>query len=142
MKRLAIILSILFLLTASSSALAAKGVVCEYNYYDQGTRNGVSYLGGGVGEQERLCLASMEKEYNLKMVFALSSKSYLANETVRIQDMQGKEVFQGRVDGPWLMVKLPSGDYQVTVSREAHRTEARHVKVGDGMQVQYFTWKS
>jgi hypothetical protein len=144
MKKIAILLGILLMLTVSSFAFAfaSNYMACTYSYFDQGVVSGIPYMSGGVGEQERLCLAPMEKDYNLKMVFSLNSKQYLANETVTIHDMQGREVFLGRVDGPWLFVRLPSGDCKVTVSSEDRKSETRHVKAGKAMHVEYFTWKS
>lgn len=142
MKRMAILLSVLFVLATSFYAFAAKNMACQYNFYDKGVFNGISYVSGGVGLEERQCLAPMERDYNLKMVFALKSRPYLADEMVKIQDQQGNEVFQRMADGPWLLVKLPAGNYKVTVSREGHTTEVRNVVVGNGMQVEHFVWKS
>ena len=145
MKRVAVLLGcllLLFTLPVSSYAFPPNWMACTYSYFDQGVSRRIPYMSGGVGEQERLCLAPMEKDYNLKMVFALDSKEYLANETVTIHDMKGREIFQDRVTGPWLFVKLPSGDYKVTVSREDHKSETRNVKVGNAMRTEYFKWKS
>ena len=106
MKKMAILLGVLLMMSVSSYAIASNWMACTYSYFDQGVFRGIPYMTGGVGEQERLCLALMEKDYNLKMVFSLNSKQYLANETVTIHDMPGREVFQGRVDGPWLFVSF------------------------------------
>ncbi len=143
MKIMAILLSFIFVLVTSSYALAAANpAACNYPFYNKGVYQGISYLNGGVGKEERLCLAPLEKEYNLKMVFALNSKPYLANEAVKIQDQNGREVFQSKADGPWLLVNLPAGEYKVTVSREGHESEVRNVQIGNETHVEYFVWKS
>ena len=50
--------------------------------------------------------------YSLKLEFAGEGGRYLGGETVTVRK-QGKEVFSGSCEGPWLLLRLPAGRYAV-----------------------------
>jgi len=146
MKKGLLILGIGLIFTVASMASASAGQkgssICNYRLYQQGMVKSVPYLTGGVGKDERACLHSMETGYNLKLVFALKSKEFLASPMVTIADKSGKEVLHTMSDGPWFLAKLPAGEYKVTVSRPGHRTEVQHVTVGQKEHMSTFVWNS
>jgi hypothetical protein len=146
MKKVLLILGVGLIFTVASMASASgqqKGSpICNYRLYQQGAGESVPYVTGGVGKDERACLHSMETGYNLKLVFALKSKEYLATPMVTIQDKNGKEVLHAMSNGPWFLTKVPAGEYKVTVSRPGHGTEVRHVRVGQKEHTSTFVWNS
>jgi hypothetical protein len=145
MKKLMLALAVSLALMGSNAYAAnqsAPMVACKTSLYEKGMIGSVPYLTGGVGQDERVCLQPMEKDYNLKLVFALRSGQYLASPMITIQDKNGKDILHMRSDGPWFLTKLPAGEYKVIVSRDGHRTEIEHVKVGQGLQTAEFLWKS
>ena len=146
MKRGLLTLGIGLVFTVASMASASAGQkgspMCDYRLYQQGTIKSVPYVTGGVGQDERAWLHSMETGYNLKLVFALRSKEFLASPMVTIADNNGKEVLHTMADGPWFLAKLPAGEYKVTVSRPGHRTEVQHVRVGQKEHMSTFVWNS
>jgi hypothetical protein len=73
----------------------------------------VTYVSGGAGTGALDHLRSMEKEFNLKLVFALKSGAYLADVKVTVVDAANKMVLDTLVEGPWLLARLPAGTYQV-----------------------------
>lgn len=102
----------------------------------------VPYVTGGIGLGEREALMKEAKQagYNLKVVTAATGGAYLANVLVRIADRQGTQVLEGAMDGPWLYVKLPSGQYTVTAS-DGEQTHKRTVQLSDkGMREVIFRW--
>jgi len=73
----------------------------------------------------------MEKDFNLKMVFALTSGAYLAEVNVSIVDAANKVVLDTLAEGPWFLARLPPGTYQVNASYRTN-VERRTVAVGAG----------
>jgi hypothetical protein len=100
----------------------------------------VKYLVGGVGKEERDYMNSLASNYNLKLVFAVASREYLSDVRVVVQDTNGKTYLNTTADGPWVMAKLPEGEYiiQATVGGE---TLVQKRKVGKGLELVYFHWK-
>jgi hypothetical protein len=55
-------------------------------------------------------------DYNLKLEFAVAEGNYLADVAVSINTLADVPVLRAFSPGPWLMVKLPAGRYQVDVN--------------------------
>lgn len=104
------------------------------------TQGEVKYLVGGVGLEEREYMTSLSGNYNLKLVFAVASREYLAEVKVVILDPKGKTHVTTTADGPWMMVKLPQGSYLVQATAGGH-TLVQKCNIGKGMQVLNFHWK-
>ena len=74
------------------------------------TADGIQYVNGGVGIEER---ASLHSDFPLKLIFA-EGKPYISDVNVTIMNSSGKEVFKTLANnGPWLFVNLPPGSYTV-----------------------------
>ena len=93
--------------------------------------SGVTYVSGGAGTEEIDQLRSMEKDFNLKMVFALTTGAYLSEVNVSIVDAANKVVLDTLAEGPWFLARLPPGTYQVNASYRTN-VERRTVAVGAG----------
>ncbi len=91
--------------------------------------SGVTYVSGGAGTEEIDQLRSMEKDFNLKMVFALKSGAYLAEVNVTIVDAANQVLLDTLAEGPWFLARLPAGTYQVNASYRTN-VERRTVAVG------------
>jgi len=77
---------------------------------------GIPYISGGVGQEERDALAAKSKDYNLKLMFAAKGGEYHADIKVSITDSRGKQIFSAVADGPWFFTNLPAGKYTVTAT--------------------------
>ena len=80
------------------------------------TAGGIKYVAGGVGLGERAELVKMEKNYNLRLIFATKSGAYLANVKIEISGPDNKVLLDTTANGPWLFAKLPEGHYKVAVA--------------------------
>lgn len=81
------------------------------------TDQGVRYISGGVGVDERTALDALSNQFDLRLMFALQgSGEYLAAVRVSITDTHGANVLTAESQGPWFLVELPSGDYTVDAS--------------------------
>ena len=98
---------------------------------------GVDTLSGGVGEGGR----QAHPEYSLKLVFALSSGTYLSDVQVEILDQDGRSVLKAATRGPWLFAKLSPGTYRVVARRgRGPATEAMITIEGARQKRVYLTW--
>ena len=107
---------------ASSSLPAAK------------TQGDISYLSGGVGKQEAKAFEHVESHYPLSLEFVQHAKprdEFLANVDVTIKNRSGKTELQTVSDGPFLLAKMPAGNYTIA-AEESGKTERRHVTVATG----------
>lgn len=80
------------------------------------TKQGFSFMSGGVGADERQIMEESGKGYNLKLSFAEKSGKYLSGVELVIADEKGKEIVRTTVNGPWFYIQLPAGRYNVTAT--------------------------
>ncbi|HML62401.1 MAG TPA: hypothetical protein PKD41_16020 [Solidesulfovibrio sp.] len=101
------------------------------------TREGVPYLTGGIGSDERAAMDAMAGAYTLKLEFARADRAYLGDVPVAIR---GPVATQLTAEGPILLLRLPPGRYAVTATaRGASRTQS--VVVGKtGLSRLAFLW--
>lgn len=91
---------------------------------------GVSYMSGGVGEDERAAMRAVASDYNVALVFAdTASGAYLADVAVDIRNASGATMLKAVSEGPWLYARLPVGRYKVS-ARVGGTVLARTVAVG------------
>jgi hypothetical protein len=91
--------------------------------------SGVTYVTGGAGTEAVDRLRAMEKDFNLKLVFALGNGEYLADVDVSVVDAANRVVLDTSSEGPWLLARLPAGNYQVNANYHGS-VERRAVAVG------------
>ena len=82
----------------------------------QETQGNVSYISGGVGEDEAAAMKSAAAGYPLELQFvqkATPRDEFLADVKVRITDRARNVVLDAVSSGPFLLAKLPAGTYQI-----------------------------
>jgi hypothetical protein len=79
------------------------------------TPSGLSYLSGGVSVEDRATMNTERAQYSLWVAtVAKPSGAYLAGAQLRVVDLKTKAVVLEReMEGPWLMLSLPDGQYRV-----------------------------
>lgn len=106
------------------------------------TAGRVAYVSGGVGTTSIDHLSSIARDFNLKLVFALKSGDYVSGVNVTIADAAGKQLLDTTSEGPWFLVKLPAGNYQVAATF-AGKAEKRTIAVGtEKLKTVDFRWGS
>jgi hypothetical protein len=101
---------------------------------------GISFVTGGVGLGEREALTQQASQFNLKVVNTNPTGAYTADVQVSIVDSSGHEVLNTRLDGPWLMAKLPAGRYTLNANNGS-RTQTRKLNIGaSGMDRVQLSW--
>jgi hypothetical protein len=106
------------------------------------TSRGITYVSGGVGAESIDRLNGLARDFNLKLVFALQSGSYVSDVKVAIADAAGKALLDATSDGPWFLAKLPAGTYQVAATFGGNVVK-RQVSVGAArLTTADFRWAS
>ena len=88
--------------------------------------SGLMYVSGGVGTEAVELLKLIEKDFNLKMVFADKAGKYLSEVKVTITD--SGVLLDAVTEGPLLMAKLPAGGYRIDATFDG-RSERQNVAV-------------
>lgn len=73
----------------------------------------VSYVTGGIGEDEKKAIEDAKADYNLYVMSASTSGAFVGDAHVTIRRVDGKMLDQvlDVVAGPLLYVRLPAGNY-------------------------------
>ncbi len=107
------------------------------------SRNGVSWLCGGIGEQEVNFMKNEARHYDLMLTFAARNGDYLANVDVTLQGPGGNTLMETQCDGPIMLVNVRgSGAYRIRAEFEMHEV-TRMVQVRDGQgqhRIVVMTW--
>ncbi len=98
--------------------LALSSVVVLANALTSGTTlQGRAFVSGGVSAEELVQLHEKRDNFSLWVVTAAKrSGAHLADVRLRITDADNRSVFDGKLDGPWLLIDLPLGRYSVQAS--------------------------
>lgn len=91
---------------------------------------------GGVGADER----EMAPDEGTKLVFFAESGSFLANVQVSVSDASGREQVNTTSNGPWLILDLPPGQYQVRASLSDDNAQGGTITV-TGSETQEFSYR-
>ena len=103
------------------------------------TVHGIKFTSGGVGIEERDRMARIEKNYNLRLIFAVRSGAYLAHIKTVISSPEGKVLLDMMANGPWVFVKLPEGQYKVTATN-AGKSKTKEITIGKNPLMVMFHW--
>lgn len=103
-------------------------------------QNGITYINGGVGQEEQTALKSQRADYNLLMTFANNgSGAFRSDVQVDIMDAKGAALLSVPNAGPLFYAKLTPGTYRVNASAEG-KTFKRTVKVGTASKELMLHW--
>ena len=106
------------------------------------SEGGISYASGGVGSESLDQLAAIARNFNLKLVFALASGDYLSNVRVLIADTKGHALLETTADGPWLLAKLPIGEYRITATLAGQEQKRQLTIANAKLTTLDFRWTS
>nr|WP_029045756.1 hypothetical protein [Cupriavidus sp. amp6] len=95
----------------------------------QRTAGAVTYICGGVAEDEQVALQQLARNFNMSLLFTQGARGeYLSDVDVKL--MRGnKEVASFVADGPRCLLKAPSGTYNVRATYQG-RTRTATVSTG------------
>jgi hypothetical protein len=119
MKRVSTTLLSIFSAVGVALAVTAMGASTSALPIEQ-VQGSVSYLSGGIGLDESNAIKQAASQYPLELEFvrkATPKAEYLSDIKVTIKDHAGKTVLNTIANGPFLLAKLPAGQFTVTAER-------------------------
>ena len=109
------------------------------------TQGKVTYLSGGIGLDQQAAIKQAANEYPLELEFLESGEGHAvltAGVQVTITDRTGKVVLDARSDGPFMLARLPDGQYTISAENTG-RVETRRVIVERGKhRTVVFEWRA
>lgn len=91
------------------------------------TEAGYAFVSGGISLDQRNTMQAERAAYSLWVAtVAKPSGAYLVDVDLRIVRVGGNKavVLQRKMEGPWLLLALPEGSYEVTGSFKEHPADA------------------
>jgi hypothetical protein len=88
------------------------------------TQGAVSYLTGGIGEDEAAAFRYAAARYPLEMLFVQKARpkdEFLADVRVSVRDRSGNLLLETTSEGPFLLARLPTGKYQIDAEISGER---------------------
>jgi hypothetical protein len=108
-KRLVLLLSAMLIASSAHAQLTLE----------PRTEGGVTYVSGGVGEEELDAMRGMRDSFNLHLTFAAQgSGQYLSDVNVQIVDSKGTVLLDAPSDGPYFFAQLKPGSYKIIAANQ------------------------
>ncbi len=105
----------------------------------------VDYLSGGIGIDESTAIKAASPQWPLTLEFAVSTQpraDYASDVQVTVRDAHNAVALQTTASGPFLLVKLPPGQYTVD-ALYAGKTEHQSVTIVQGRPAKStFVWSA
>lgn len=80
---------------------------------------GISYISGGVGEEESRAILAEAKQWPLLLELSQLENGrgvWIFGAKIKILNSQNQAIFDGQADGPYILINLPVGQYQIEAS--------------------------
>ena len=80
---------------------------------------GISYISGGVGEEESQAILSEAKQWPLLLELSQLENGrgvWIFGAKIKILNSQNQVIFDAQADGPYILINLNAGQYQVEAS--------------------------
>ncbi|WP_322014958.1 carboxypeptidase-like regulatory domain-containing protein [Paraburkholderia sp. J12] len=100
----------------------------------------VSFVSGGVGQDESKALQHAERQWPIALRFTGRGGEFLADVRVKIVDAHGADVLDTTSRGPYMLVKVPPGRYTVHVSHAGVAKTAAVTVGANGSARASFNW--
>lgn len=108
------------------------------------TEGDVTYVSGGVGEDEANAMKRAAGKYPLELMFINKAKprdSYTSDVQVKITNQRGESVLDTTSEGPYFLASLPNGTYRIEATNNGEtRKQQTTVKKGSHRRI-VFSWK-
>lgn len=122
--------AVVVIAAAIPQARAADGMVIR-------TMGPVSYVCGGIAEDERAKLAEQEKNFNMGILFTQGpTGEFLSDINVKVT-MDGQTVASFKAGGPRCLIRAPEGSYNIEAS---YKGQPKSIKISTGTRNAQLRW--
>jgi hypothetical protein len=105
---------------------------------------GISYITGGVGEGETTSILAEAKQWPLMLEMSQIENGrgvWIFGAKIKIVDSKKQLIFNAQADGPYMLVNLEPGDYQILATyQDVEQKRAVTIKVNATQKISLF-WK-
>jgi len=127
-------------LPAGALALALSYPLFAATLPQPKTEHGITYVNGGIGEDESAAMKAEARHYPLSLVLSAGKDGeYLANVPLTIRNSAGKALLQTHA-GPIVLIKAPPGKYRIAATRHGKRLERTVVVTAKGERQVRLHW--
>jgi hypothetical protein len=103
---------------------------------------GIRYATGGIGDEELQELKAIQQEFNLRLLNTGKHGEFVGTYTLQLVDNTGREIFNGKGDGPLFYLSLPTGSYVVKIAMEENPEQVKKVILGKSARELRFYWNA
>ena len=92
---------------------------------------GISYISGGVGEEESQAILAEAKQWPLLLELSQLENGrgvWIFGAKIKIVNSQNQVIFDAQADGPYILINLNAGQYQIEASYQGV-TQKRSVSI-------------
>lgn len=134
--------ALLALMLATSLHTTSAWAQSEYSDYlpEIHQQEDISYISGGIGENETEALREVKDQYNLRITSADKTGEYRGDTRIIVSDTQGTVLLDATSAGPLFYTNLPNGRYTVDGYSEG-QSKRKTIKVVRGKHARvHFSW--
>lgn len=80
---------------------------------------GISYISGGVGEEESQAILAEAKQWPLLLELSQLENGrgvWIFGAKIKILNTQNQVIFNAQADGPYMLINLAAGQYQISAT--------------------------
>ena len=104
-----------FLLAVGAVIFSVGHAQIPYTQYSQG----ISYISGGVGEEESQAILAEAKQWPLLLELSQLENGrgvWIFGAKIKILNSQNQVIFDAQADGPYILINLTTGQFQIEAS--------------------------
>jgi len=105
---------------------------------------GISYITGGVGEEESTAILAEAKQWPLLLELSQLENGrgvWIFGSQIKILNTKNVVIFDAKADGPYMLINLTVGDYVIQASYQGvEQKKAISIKAGAVQKMSIF-WK-
>lgn len=105
---------------------------------------GVSYITGGVGEEESTAILAEAKQWPLLLELSQLENGrgvWIFGSQIKILNAKNTVVFDAQAAGPYMLINLTAGDYVIQASYQGiEQKRSISIKTGQSQKISIF-WK-
>ena len=93
------------------------------------TSNGVTYINGGISDEETAELKAKSGNYNLHVMLSAPNGEYISDVRLRILDARGASLISVDDAGPYLYAQLKPGTYTLETSTNGESDKKKKITI-------------
>ncbi|QWE28309.1 carboxypeptidase-like regulatory domain-containing protein [Polynucleobacter sp. AM-7D1] len=105
---------------------------------------GISYISGGVGEEESQAILTESKQWPLLLELSQLENGrgvWIFGAKIKILNAMNQVIFDAQADGPYILINLTAGQYQIEASYQGSIQKKSMLIQGSGLQKLPIFWK-